>query len=84
GPTRGTANFTRACAMFSVRLAAGVDGEVVAGVVLDPGGRLAFSADEDGASLTRGDGPERPPAEVGRPAPAGGERAQNLVTSYPA
>ena len=83
-PIDGTSNFTHGFAMFSVSLAAEVDGEVVAGVVLDPVGGLAFSADGDGAYLTRGDGPERPLAEVGRPAPAGGERAQNLVTSYPA
>ncbi|MFP3472902.1 inositol monophosphatase, partial [Micrococcus sp. SIMBA_144] len=53
-------------------------------VVLRPVGRSTSSADEDGAYLTRGDGPERPLAEGGRPAPAGGERAQNLVTSDPA
>ncbi|RUQ40676.1 inositol monophosphatase family protein, partial [Micrococcus sp. HSID17227] len=64
-PIDGTSNFTHGFAMFSVSLAAEVDGEVVAGVVLDPVGRLAFSADADGAYLTRGDGPERPLAEVG-------------------
>ncbi|WP_282956904.1 inositol monophosphatase family protein, partial [Micrococcus luteus] len=48
-PIDGTSNFAHGFAMFSVSLAAEVDGEVVAGVVLDPVGGLAFSADADGA-----------------------------------
>ncbi|MDX2341190.1 inositol monophosphatase family protein [Micrococcus sp. NPDC078436] len=78
-PIDGTSNFAHGFAMFSVSIAAAVHGEVVAGVVLDPVNGLAFSADEAGAYL--GDAPL---AEVGRPAPAGGERALNVVTSYPA
>lgn len=83
-PVDGTSNFAHGFAMFSVSVAAAVDGEVVAGVVLDPVSGLAFSADDDGAWLARPGVAERPLADVARPAPAGGERAQNLVTSYPA
>lgn len=83
-PIDGTSNFTHGFALFSVSLAAAVDGEVVAGVVLDPVAGLAFSADDAGAWLARDGQAERPLADVARPAPAGGERAQNLVTSYPA
>ncbi|WP_419404342.1 inositol monophosphatase family protein, partial [Micrococcus sp. F3Y] len=61
-PIDGTSNFAHGFAMFSVSLAAEVDGEVVAGVVLDPVSRLAFSADGDGAYLTLGQRALRPVA----------------------
>lgn len=76
-PIDGTSNFTHGFAMFSVSIAAAVDGEVVAGVVLDPVNGLEFSADDAGAWLGEAALPLRA-------APAGGERALNLVTSYPA
>lgn len=76
-PIDGTSNFTHGFAMFSVSIAAEVDGEVVAGVVVDPANGLEFSADDSGAWLGEAPLPLRA-------APAGGERALNLVTSYPA
>lgn len=76
-PIDGTSNFTHGFAMFSISIAAEVDGEVVAGVVVDPANGLEFSADDAGAWL----GEARLPL---RAAPAGDERALNLVTSYPA
>lgn len=78
-PIDGTANFAHGFAMFSVSIAAAVDGEVVAGVVLDPVNGLEFSADDAGAYLNGvrfGAG-----AVVAVEAPA--EAAMNLVTSYP-
>lgn len=78
-PIDGTSNFTHGFALFSVSVAATVHGEVVAGVVLDPVNGLAFSADDAGAYLNGA-----PLADVARRVPAGGERALNLVTSYPA
>ncbi|WP_010145228.1 inositol monophosphatase family protein [Citricoccus sp. CH26A] len=93
-PIDGTANFAHGFAMFSISVAAAVDGVVVAGVVLDPVNGLEFSADDDGAYLngqrfgSRGSGaPAAGPggqdavAPVGAPAPD--EHALNLVTSYP-
>jgi myo-inositol-1(or 4)-monophosphatase len=88
-PIDGTANFAHGFAMFSVSIAAAVDGVVVAGVVLDPVNGLEFSADDDGAYLNgerfgspevraEGPGPAAPTAESAAP-----EQALNLVTSYP-
>ncbi|MDY6055749.1 inositol monophosphatase [Micrococcus sp.] len=76
-PIDGTSNFSHGFAMFSVSVAAEVHGQVVAGVVLSPVDGLEFSADSTGAWLGRIPLPRRP-------APAGGERSLNLVTSYPA
>ncbi|GAB3190678.1 inositol monophosphatase family protein [Nesterenkonia suensis] len=83
-PIDGTSNFAHGFAMFSVSLAAAVDGEVVAGVVHDPVNGLTFSADDAGAWLREGgpDGVERPlsgRAEASRTP----EHRLNLVTSYP-
>ncbi len=94
-PIDGTANFAHGFAMFSISIAAAVDGVVVAGVVLDPVNGLEFSADDDGAYLNgerfgaAGAGAGRPetsclPAASGTSADsAAPEHALNLVTSYP-
>lgn len=80
-PIDGTSNFTHGFAMFSVSIAAELDGELVAGAIADPAAGQVFSSDDTGAYLD-----ERPLAEVSRPAPdpSLGERGLNLVTSYPA
>lgn len=73
-PIDGTANFARGYAFFCVSIAAAVDGEVVAGVVLDPVRRQLFVADGDSAQLD------------GRPLSARGRRHERrglLVTGYP-
>lgn len=87
-PIDGTANFAHGFAMFSISIAAAVDGEVVAGVVLDPVNGLEFSADDSGAYLNGerfGAGrADRAPAEGnGDAGIARDESALNLVTSYP-
>ncbi|MEW1981007.1 inositol monophosphatase [Citricoccus sp. NPDC079358] len=85
-PIDGTANFAHGFAMFSISIAAAVDGEVVAGVVLDPVNGLEFSADDTGAYLNgvrfgaEAAGVEAAHAVHADP-PA--EAAMNLVTSYP-
>ncbi len=79
-PIDGTSNFAHGFAMFSISIAAAVEDEVVAGVVHDPVNRLTFSADDAGAHLRQGDGPEQPL----RPAPTAlPEEHLNLVTSFP-
>ncbi|OII23536.1 inositol monophosphatase [Frigoribacterium sp. MCBA15_019] len=50
-PIDGTANFARGLAYWCVSIAAEVDGEIVAGVVLDPVADNLFAADEHGAWL---------------------------------
>jgi len=93
-PIDGTANFAHGFAMFSISVAAAVDGVVVAGVVLDPVNRLEFSADDGGAYLngerfgSQEAGAEAAgPDGLGTSVPATGsappEHALNLVTSYP-
>lgn len=81
-PIDGTANFAHGFAMFSISIAAAVDGEVVSGVVLDPVNGLEFSADDAGAYLNG----ERFGSETVAAGDAGilrDESALNLVTSYP-
>lgn len=87
-PIDGTSNFAHGFAMFSISIAAAVDGQVVAGVVLDPVNGLEFSADDSGAYLNGerfGAGrADRAPAEGnGDAGIARDESALNLVTSYP-
>jgi myo-inositol-1(or 4)-monophosphatase len=87
-PIDGTANFAHGFAMFSISVAAAVDGVVVAGAVLDPVNGLEFSADDDGAYLNgdRFGSPETWPGGPGGSLPAESaapEHALNLVTSYP-
>lgn len=86
-PIDGTSNFAHGFAMFSVSIAAAVDGVVVAGVVHDPVNQLTFSADDDSTWLREGGpaGVER--ALTGRQSTQGAlgpdDRRLNLVTSYP-
>lgn len=60
-PIDGTSNFSHGFALFSVSVAAEVDGEVVAGAIVDPVAGQVFSSDDAGAYL----------AEVEVAAPAG-------------
>lgn len=85
-PIDGTANFAHGFAMFSISIAAAVDGEVVAGVVLDPVNGLEFSADDAGAYLNGerfGAGAAAGGAVGGAAGEPGAESALSLVTSYP-
>lgn len=75
-PIDGTSNFVHGYPMFSISLAAVIDDEVVAGVVVDPVSGDEFSADSSGAYLNGG--PLLP-----RPGPTGVSQ-YNLVTSFPA
>lgn len=84
-PIDGTANFAHGFAMFSISIAAAVDGEVVAGVVLDPVNNLEFSADDAGAYLNgeRFGAASAGGAEAEDTGTSPHESALNLVTSYP-
>ncbi|MDO5634827.1 MAG: inositol monophosphatase, partial [Micrococcus sp.] len=82
-PIDGTSNFTHGFALFSVSIAAAVDGTVVAGVVHAPADGLTFSADDTGAYLRTGGRAEQPLSSLQRAAPQA-EAQHNLVTSYPA
>lgn len=65
-PIDGTVNFANGIAFWCVSVAAAVDGEVVAGVVLDPVGGHEFSADLEGAWLDgRRLGPRASATEIG-------------------
>ncbi len=81
-PIDGTSNFAHGFALFSVSIAAAIDGEVVAGVVHDPVNQQTFSADDDGAYLST------PATDHARlPIVADSRRsgpALNLITSFPA
>lgn len=74
-PIDGTSNFVHGFAMFSISIAAVVQGTVRAGVVLDPVNQLEFSADDDGAYLNGAPLAPRPNPPV--------ESRYNLVTSFP-
>ena len=50
-PIDGTANFARGLAYWCISIAAELDGEVVAGIVLDPVADHLFAADAEGAWL---------------------------------
>lgn len=50
-PIDGTSNFAHGFTMFSVSIAAEVDGEVVAGAIADPAAGQVFSSDDTGAYL---------------------------------
>ncbi|WP_336638693.1 inositol monophosphatase family protein [Micrococcus luteus] len=50
-PIDGTSNFTHGFAMFSVSIAAELDGELVAGAIADPAAGQVFSSDDTGAWL---------------------------------
>lgn len=72
-PIDGTANFARGLAYWCVSIAAELDGEVVAGVVLDPVAGHLFAADDDGAWLN------------GTPirAVSGPDHESTVLTSFP-
>ncbi|MBM6401821.1 inositol monophosphatase family protein [Phycicoccus sonneratiae] len=74
-PIDGTVNFANGIAFWCVSVAAAIEGEVVAGVVLDPVGGHEFAADLGGAWL---DG-----ARLGPPA-APTELGATVVSSFPA
>lgn len=84
-PIDGTSNFAHGFGLFSISIAAAVDGEVVAGVVHDPVHQRTFSADAHGAYLDHGAHansatpltPEASDAQNTRP------EATNLLTSFP-
>lgn len=75
-PIDGTSNFVHGYPMFSISIAAVIDQQVVAGVVIDPVSGDEYSADATGAYLN-----DQPLSS--RPAPATSAQ-YNLVTSFPA
>lgn len=75
-PIDGTSNFVHGYPVFSISIAAAIDDEVVAGVVVDPVTGAEFSADASGAYLN--DAPL-----TARPTPPH-DTQYNLVTSFPA
>ncbi|MFB2556365.1 inositol monophosphatase family protein [Herbiconiux liangxiaofengii] len=72
-PIDGTANFARGLAYWCISIAAEVDGEVVAGVVLDPVAGNLFAADDAAATLN------------GRPirSASAADAGATLLTSFP-
>jgi myo-inositol-1(or 4)-monophosphatase len=73
-PIDGTANFARGLAFFCTSIGAAVDGEPVAGAIVDPVAGHVFTADAHGARL--GDEPLRP-------AGVADESRGLLITSFP-
>lgn len=82
-PIDGTSNFAHGFPLFSVSIAAAIQGEVVAGVVYDPINNLTFSADGRGAYL------QRPQAVSGQESPLTSgpwfrsESQLNVLTNFP-
>lgn len=75
-PIDGTSNFVHGFPMFSISIAAVIDAEVVAGVVVDPNSGDEYSADARGAYLN---------GQPLRPRPGPPDASQyNVVTSFPA
>ncbi|CUH68901.1 Inositol-1-monophosphatase [Thalassovita autumnalis] len=74
-PIDGTANFARGLPNWCISIGAVVDGQIVAGVIVDPMGGNVFSADLRGAYLN--DAPMRSNA-------AQEARFATLISSYPA
>ncbi|SRR6056297_2907868 len=54
-PLDGTTNFTHGIAIFSVSIALSIDGEIVAGVVLNPATGELFAADSESAAVVNGE-----------------------------
>lgn len=73
-PIDGTSNFARGLAFWCVSIAATVDGEIVAGAILDPVAGSLFSADLTGAWLNGEPLVSRAIAD---------ERHATLITGYP-
>ncbi len=75
-PIDGTSNFVHGYPLFAISIAAVIDQQVVAGVVVDPVSGDEYSADAAGAYLN---------GEPLRSRPAPSDSSQyNLVTSFPA
>ena len=75
-PIDGTSNFVQGYPMFSISVAAAIDNQIVAGVVVDPITGNEFSADASGSYLN-----DKPLTT--RPVPDDTTQ-YNLVTSFPA
>lgn len=73
-PIDGTSNFTHGIAFFCISIAAARDGQLLAGVVLDPMAQLEFSADAQHAYLN---------SEILHPAQRPDQAHANLMTDYP-
>lgn len=73
-PIDGTSNFVDGIAFWCISVAAAIDGEVVAGAILDPMADDLFSADLDGAWLN---------GETLRSVGAPTEAEATLITGYP-
>lgn len=73
-PIDGTSNFAHGVAFFCISIAAARDGELLAGVVLDPIAGLEFSADAEHAYLN---------GEVLSPGACAEQRHASLMTDYP-
>lgn len=73
-PIDGTANFARGLAFWCVSIGAVVDGEIVAGAILDPVSDALFSADLTGAWRN---------GEPMRSSAVAEERHATLITGYP-
>lgn len=73
-PIDGTSNFTHGIAFFCISIAAARDGQLLAGIVLDPIAGLEFTADAEHAYLN---------GEILAPAPRPDQAHANLMTDYP-
>ncbi|GAA1497537.1 inositol monophosphatase family protein [Paeniglutamicibacter kerguelensis] len=73
-PIDGTSNFTHGIAFFCISIAAAHDGQLLAGVVLDPIAGLEFTADAEHAYLN---------GEILAPAFRPDQAHANLMTDYP-
>lgn len=73
-PIDGTSNFTHGVAFFCISIAAARDGQLLAGVVLDPVAGLEFTADAEHAYLN---------GKILAPAPRPDQAHANLMTDYP-
>lgn len=73
-PIDGTSNFAHGVAFFCISIAAALDGELLAAVVLDPIAELEFSADAEHAYLNGG---------VLTPGTCAEQPRASLMTDYP-
>lgn len=82
-PIDGTSNFVHGFPLFSVSIAAAVDGEVIAGVVYDPFNGLTFSADASGAFLQKSLNGVGEESALEQSARMSSEDRLNLLTNFP-
>lgn len=73
-PIDGTSNFAHGVAFFCISIAVALDGELLAGVVLDPIAELEFSADAEHAYLN---------GQVLTPGARAEQQHASLMTDYP-